>query len=100
MTSKRELRVAAGQVPSSVAGHTSVADHEPGGNAEVFVYAGFAKCGCMVAVTVDSPINTSVGDDVKEFIVSGLTIERIELERFREFKLGHTDACKAINRSR
>jgi len=64
---------------------------------EIFCYAGFAKCGCLVAGTVDSPQNKQVGQDVKEFIESGLTIERMELSRWKEFKLGHTDACKAIN---
>jgi len=57
-------------------------------------YIGRAKCGCIVAVTCDTETNTLVADDVAEFIRSGLTIEHMDIETFRNGCFGHAQTCK------
>ena len=44
-----------------------------------FAFVGRAKCGCVQAAVVDSGRSSEVATDVAEFILSGLTVERIEL---------------------
>lgn len=46
-------------------------------------YAGFAACGCMVAVTVDDGKDGHCGNDVAEFIREGLFIRRVTIEAVR-----------------
>lgn len=46
-------------------------------NEEVGCYIGRAKCGCVIAATVDDGKDPKrVAKDVAEFIADGLTVER------------------------
>lgn len=48
-----------------------------------FAYIGIKPCGCVVAATIDSPENTGLADDVKEFIKSGYRLEHVTVEEAR-----------------
>lgn len=48
-------------------------------------YVGFEKCGCAVAVVVDSDEHRQVtSEGVAEFIADGLTVERRPVEWVRQ----------------
>lgn len=51
------------------------------------VYIGRIKCGCVVAVVIDT-MDKETGNDVAEFIASGYAIERMTFEDWKRVKLG------------
>ena len=59
---------------------------------EAMAYIGRRNCGCVVAVSVDTPFyRRDVAKDLAEFIRRGYTVERVTVEQAKQMLQPHCE---------